>query len=401
MTTDPVHKLKPNDAAEAWIDAELADLETKSLRRRLPVYESVGGVFTFEGEEWLNLASNDYLDLARHPRLKTAAAVAAEQFGAGATASRLVTGTLPLHEELERALAQHKGYPAALLFGSGYMTNAGVIPALVGRHDAVFADRLIHASMIDAVRLSGANLYRFEHNQPDSLETLLRKPRSGRQLILTEAVFSMDGDLAPLKEIATLAAEHEAMLMVDEAHASGVFGPAGAGCVVAEGLTGAVHCCMGTLSKALGGYGGFVAGSGRLRDWLINRARSFIYTTAPPPAVVATAREALRLLDEFPHLGAQLVANARLFREQLQSQGLDTLTSASQIVPILIGDNERALRIAARLREEHIIVGVMRPPTVPPGTTRLRCSLSLAQSPAHLQHAADRIGAICRAEGVV
>lgn len=386
--------------AENWIEKALDDLGARQLRRSLRVVESLGGVFRAEGRCWINLASNDYLDLARNPRVKAAAATAAHRFGAGATASRLVTGTLPLHEQLEQELASHKGYPAALLFGSGYMTNAGVIQALVGRRDAVYADRLIHASMIDAVRLSGATLHRFEHNQPDSLATLLRQPTPGRRLILTEAVFSMDGDLAPLADIAALAGEPEAMLMVDEAHASGVFGPAGAGCVVAAGLTASVHCCMGTLSKALGGYGGFVACSDRMRDWLINRARAFIYTTAPPPPVVAAAREALRLLDERPDLGQRLLHHAHQFRDSLHSQGLDTLTSASQIVPVLIGDNDRALRIAARLREDGVIVGVMRPPTVPPGTTRLRCSLSLAQSQDQLHWAAERIGAACRAEGM-
>lgn len=392
---------KQNETAAAWVDSELATLEEQCLRRSLRVYESTSGVFHSDGKRWVNLASNDYLDMAWHPRLKEAAAMAARRYGVGSTASRLVTGTLTLHEQLEQTLAQHKGYESALLFGSGYMTNAGVIPALVGRHDVVFADRLIHASVLDAVRLSGAKLFRFEHNCAESLKQLLAKDLSGRRLVVTEAVFSMDGDLAPLPEIAAVAAQQGAMLMVDEAHASGVFGPHGAGCVRAAALETTVTCCMGTLSKALGGYGGFVACSRSMRDWLINRARAFIYTTAPPPPVVAAAQEALELLQEHPELGPSLLANAQTFRSTLQELGLDTMTSASQIVPIRIGDNALALRVAERLREEGILVGVMRPPTVPPGTARLRCSLTLAHTPELLDLTARKIADACRAEGVI
>lgn len=387
--------------AEHWITEELEQLQAHDLRRRLSTLPAAGGKFTADGRVTLNFSSNDYLDLARHPTLLEAAIQAARQYGGGATSSRLLTGTLPPHAELERALAAFKGYPAALVFGSGYQANIGLLSALVGRDDTVFADRLAHASIVDGSVLSRARLQRFRHNQTDHLRQLLQSaPSRGRRLVVTESVFSMDGDVARLAELAALAAEFEALLVVDEAHATGVFGPAGSGLIRAQRLEGSVHVSMGTCSKAMGGSGGFVACSVMLRDWLVNRARSFIYSTAPPPFVVAAACAAVRLMEEHPGWGEELLHNAAAFRARLQEAGLDTLRSESQIVPLRVGPNDLALRLAASLREAGILVHAIRPPTVPEGTARLRFSVTRAHTPEDLERAAAAVVAAARALGL-
>jgi glycine C-acetyltransferase/8-amino-7-oxononanoate synthase len=318
---------------------------------------------------------------------------ALDQYGIGATASRLVTGTLPVHEELEARLAKEKGYETALVFGSGHMANAGTIPVLTGKGDLIFADKLVHASMIDACRLSGAKLIRFAHNDLQALEQRLEQfpATNNRRLVITESVFSMDGDIAPLAGIAALAEKHDAMLMVDEAHSTGTFGPNGAGLVRELGLEGSVTVSMGTMSKAMAGYGGFVACSAKLRNLLIQSARAFIYTTAPPPAVIGAALGIMDVLEASPRLGAILQANADYFRSLLHAAGLDTLKSQSQIIPIVIGDNERAVAISRKLREQGIIAAAIRPPTVPVGTARLRLSVTLAHHVDDLEYAAKTI----------
>ncbi len=386
------------DVREGWLAAGLDELAGAGLGRCLRPLPALGGVFESAGRRWLNFSSNDYLGLARQAEVVASARSALDSYGAGATSSRLVAGTLDLHARLEARLAAHKGYPAALVFGSGFLTNLGVIAALAGRDDVVFADRLVHASVVDAVRLAGATLQRFRHNDPEHLRQLLRRQAGrGRRLVVTESVFSMDGDLAPLPALAAIAVEHGAMLMVDEAHATGVFGPGGGGCVAAAGLTAAVNLAMGTLSKALGGYGGFVACSELLSRWLVNRARAFIYTTGLPPASVGAALGALQVLERQPGLGAELLRRAEVFRLRLQAFGLDTGQSASQIVPVLVGDNQRALAVAERLRRQGILVVAIRPPTVPAGTARLRLSVSLAHTSADLEQAAEAIAAAVRA----
>ena len=372
---------------EEWIAAELAVLRQQHLLREAQVRTGTT----------LNFSSNDYLDLTHHPEVITAAERALRDCGAGAGASRLVSGTLPLHEELEARLAQLKGYPASLVFGSGYLTNLGVIPALVGRGDAIFADRLAHASLMDAAILSRAELYRFRHNAADHLDELLNKHGgTGRKLVVTESVFSMDGDLAPLPEIAVAAERYGALLLVDEAHATGVFGPGGSGLIREQKLEPLVTVSMGTLSKALGGYGGFVACSEKLRALLVNRARAFIFTTAPPPAVLGAALGALDVLEKNPGWGADLLRRAAVFRQQLQLFGLDTMQSASQIIPIMVGDNARALALAGRLREQGLLVVAIRPPTVPEGTARLRLSVTRSHSETDLARAAEIIGTAMR-----
>ncbi len=378
---------------EDWIQPILDEARFQGLERTARAYSETGGKIKIDGKEVLNFSSNDYLDLAHHRHVMDCSREALDQYGIGSTASRLVTGTLPIHEELEARLAKEKGYPAALVFGSGYMANAGTIPVLAGRDDTVFADKLVHASMIDACKLSGAKLVRFAHNDVQALEKRLEQfPAAGsRQLIITESVFSMDGDIAPLKEVAALAEKHGAMLMVDEAHSSGTFGPQGAGLVREYGLENSVTVSMGTLSKAFAGYGGFVACSENLRALLINSARAFIYTTAPPPAVIGAALGIMDVLEASPRLGAILQANADYFRSLLHAAGLDTLQSESQIIPIVIGDNDQAVAISQRLRDQGIIAAAIRPPTVPAGSARLRLSVTLAHHVGDLEHAAKLI----------
>jgi 8-amino-7-oxononanoate synthase len=385
---------------ENWIAGEVENLRAAHLERGLFVYSGTGGRIQADGRTLLNFSGNDYLDLARHPRVIEAAATALQEYGAGATASRLVTGTLPLHDELERRLAAFKGYPAALVFGSGYLTNAGVISAVAGPGDLVLADRLAHASLLDAAVLSRARLLRFHHNDPTHVDDLLTQHPARRRLVVTESVFSMDGDLAPLPDLAAVSMKHGAMLMVDEAHATGVFGPGGAGLISEHRLWNSVNLSMGTTSKALGGYGGFLSCSEAMRHWLINRARAFIYSTAPAPAAIGAALGALIVLAKQPGLGADLLSRAALFRNRLAEAGLDTLNSASQIVPLKVGDNAKALSLSQRLREAGILAVAIRPPTVPAGTARLRFSISLAHAPADLEEAADRIIAAARAEGL-
>ena len=378
---------------ENWIQTKLDEAQISGLERTARVYPEAGGKIRVDGKEVLNFSSNDYLDLARHPYVIDCARAALDQYGVGSTASRLVTGTLPIHEELEARLAREKGYEAALVFGTGYMANAGTIPVLAGRGDLIFADKLVHASMIDACRLSDAKLVRFAHNDADALEKRLEQyaDAEGRKLIITESVFSMDGDIAPLQEIAALAEKHNAMLMIDEAHSTGTFGPNGAGLIREHGLEKSVTVSMGTMSKALAGFGGFIACSSSLRRLLVNSARAFIYTTAPPPAVIGAALGTLDVLEATPTLGNILQANADYFRSQLHAAGLDTLQSQSQIIPIVIGDNEKALAISQKLREEGIIAAAIRPPTVPVGSARLRISITLAHHVDDLDRAAKTI----------
>ncbi len=376
-----------------WIQPILNEAKFQGLERTARPYPEAGGKIQIDGNEVLNFSSNDYLDLAHHRHVMDCAREALDQYGIGATASRLVTGTLPIHEQLEARIAKEKGFEAALVFGSGYLANAGTIPVLAGKSDLIFADKLVHASMIDACKLSGAKLVRFTHNDVQALEKRLNQfPATGnRRLIITESVFSMDGDIAPLAEIATLAEKHNAMLMVDEAHSTGTFGPNGAGLVRELGLENAVTVSMGTMSKAMAGYGGFVACSDNLRKLLIQSARAFIYTTAPPPAVIGAALGIMDVLESSPRLGNILQANADYFRSLLHAAKLDTLQSQSQIIPIVIGDNEKAVAFSQKLRKQGIIATAIRPPTVPAGTARLRLSVTLAHHVNDLERAAQQI----------
>ena len=368
-----------------WIDGQLADLEAKGLRRALePVGPAQGPVVEVGGRWLVNLCSNDYLGLASDDRLRRAASDAALRGGAGSGASRLVAGDLPLHGELERALAAFHGTEAALLFNSGYHANAGLPPALVGRGDAVFSDVLNHASIVDGVQLSRAEFVRYRHCDVDELSDLLARSRARRKLVVTDAVFSMDGDAAPLVEIAALCERHGAMLYVDEAHAVGVLGPSGAGLAEALGVKGRVDVEMGTLGKALGSFGAYVAVERRLRDLLLTRARTFVFTTALPPASCGAALAALAIVRGEPERRARLLALCDRVRAGLTRLGFDVSRVVSPIFPVILGSEERALAAAAALRARGYFVRAIRPPTVPAGTSRLRVALSAGLTPAQV-----------------
>jgi len=382
----------------AWAETALRERADRGLLRTLTTRAAVGGV---DGD--INLAGNDYLDLARDPRVCEAAAEAARAWGAGATASRLVTGTLPVHEALEAELAAVTGGESALVFGSGYLANLGVLSALAGRGTPVFCDRLNHASLLDGVRLAGARWQRYRHGDPDHLDALLRKnpgTADAPALVVTDSVFSMDGDVAPLAEIAAVARRHGALLIVDEAHALGVLGPGGAGACAAAGVEADV--ITGGFGKAVGGYGGFAVCGDRLRQYLINHARAFIYTTGLPPASAAAAQTALRLIHEDGgHMGQRVLAVAVGLAERLRTRGFEVPVAQSPILPVHIGDNEQAQAMADTLSESGVICGAMRPPTVPPGTARLRLSITLAHDDAGLlDRAADAFTEAADARGV-
>jgi 8-amino-7-oxononanoate synthase len=373
---------------------ELADLEAQALRRRLQVVEEVlpGGKVRVGGQVLLNLSSNDYLGLAQDPRLIAGAQAAAARWGVGAGASRLVVGHLALHEEVETELAGFKGTEAAVVFSTGYMANLGVIAALLGPGDLIFSDRLNHASIMEGIKLSGAALQRFPHRDLKGLEKALQKTPGGkRRLIITDSVFSVDGDLAPLRELVELKERYGAWLMIDEAHATGVLGPSGAGLAQELRLTDAVEIHMGTFSKALGSLGGYVAGARRLIDYLHNRARSFIYSTALPPPILGAIQAALQIVREEPERRAGLLQKSENFRHGLQTAGFDTLGSETQIVPVLVGKNEPTLKFAAALRQRGLMAVGLRPPTVPPGKARVRFSLSAAHGAEDLARALETI----------
>jgi 8-amino-7-oxononanoate synthase len=378
---------------------ELARLDREALRRRTTAWPTAGGVVSLpDGRTLLNLSSNDYLALARDPAVVSRAGEALARWGAGACASRLMCGTLELHEELEAALADLCGTEAALVFASGFGMNAGLLPALAGRDDVLFLDRLVHASLLDGARLSGATAVRFPHGDVDALEELVRRtPCRGRRVVVCESVYSMDGDVAPLVELAALASRVDAALVVDEAHAIGVFG-AGGGLCRALGVRPDV--VLGTLGKALGSVGGFVACEAACRDYLLNRVRSFVFATALPPPSAGAALGAVERLRAEPALGEALLGRARAFHGLLAERGLRLPAPGTQILPVHVGGNAEALALAARLRGDGLLVTAVRPPTVPAGTARLRLSVTLAHDLPALEAAAETIGRAARDAGV-
>jgi 8-amino-7-oxononanoate synthase len=360
----------------AWIAAELEALAEKGLRRSLdPLGSGQGATVSVGGRRLVNLSSNDYLGLATDPRVVEGACASARAEGAGSGASRLVAGDLPVHGRLEARLAEWSGQEAALLFGSGYHANAGVPPALVGRDDAVFADVLNHASILDGCLLSRAELVRYRHGDVEDLSDLLARTRARRKLVVTDAVFSMDGDAAPLRPIAGLCEHHGAMLYVDEAHAAGVLGPTGAGLAEALGVRDRVDVHMGTLGKALGAAGAYVAGARDLTDLLTSRARTFVFTTALPPAACGAALAALEIVATEPERRARLEALSARMKAGLGALGFDVARVVAPIFPVVLGSEARALAVAAALRARGFLVRAIRPPTVPRGTSRLRVSL--------------------------
>jgi 8-amino-7-oxononanoate synthase len=382
------------------LDQRLAELDSSGLRRRLRIVEGRQGPrVLLDGEPVLVLCSNNYLGLADHPRLRLAAADAALRLGTGAGASRLISGSMSIHIELEARLAQFKAKPAALLFGSGYLANTGAIAALARRGEVVFSDELNHASIIDGCRLAKAETFVYRHADTEHLEWGLRRVAGRAALIVTDGVFSMDGDLAPLPELAVLARRHRCRLMVDEAHATGCVGPGGRGSVAGAGLADEVDLIVGTLGKALGGYGAYVCGSRRLVDLLVNTARPFIFSTALPPPTVAAALAALDLLVERPQRVDRLYANASALRDGLQAEGLETQGS-TQIVPLLVGEADETMALTNRLLELGIFAQGIRPPTVPAGTCRLRLTTMATHRVDELRQAARLIGAAARDIGL-
>lgn len=391
-----------NRQLDAYFGRELASLRERGLFRELRVLPETGGKLSIEGRKVLNFSSNDYLNLANHHQVKVAAIEATERLGCGATASRLMSGHLELHEALETDLARMVASEAALVFGSGFLVNIGVLTAIAGREDEIFADRLSHASLIDGMLLSGAKWHRYRHKDIDHLERLLKKSKTGgRRIIVTDSIFSMDGDIAPLKCLAELAESYKAIMVVDEAHAIGVMGARGGGVCRIKGREIKPEIVIGTLSKALGGYGGFVACSDTMRSFLINRARSFIYSTGLPPACLGGSHMAVSLVESTPQMGQELLARVQRFREFLVEEGFSLPAIESQILSIHIGDNQQAMNLAGSLWEKGIMVSAIRPPTVPAGTARLRVSVTLAHSIDDLQFAAKELAQAARQWGVL
>jgi glycine C-acetyltransferase/8-amino-7-oxononanoate synthase len=383
------------------IAERLEELRGSGLHRRLRTVESAQGPeVLLEGRPVLLLCSNDYLGLAGHPRVREAAAEAAIRWGAGAGASRLISGSMDPHRSLEERLAAFKGYEAALLFGSGYLANCGAIAALARRGEVVFSDELNHASIIDGCRLARAETFVYRHGDLDHLAWGLRGAAGPASLIVTDGLFSMDGDRAPLEGLLQLAREHRCRLMVDEAHATGALGPGGRGTVAAAGLSGEVDLVIGTLGKALGSYGAYVCATEETIEYLLNTARPFIFSTAPPPPTVAAAEEALALLEAGPEMVHRLSVNAAVLREALIAEGLPVGRSQSQIVPVQIGDSEQTMRLSETLLEHGIYAQGIRPPTVPDGTSRLRFTAMSTHDPTALQRAARVLGAASRSLGL-
>lgn len=365
--------------------ATLAQRRAEGLyRRRLSLESAQGPLVRVDGREYLNFCSNDYLGLASHPRVVERFRRAALEYGVGSGASHLVCGHSAPHHELEEALAEFTGRARALLFSSGYMANTGILTSLLRAGDFVFEDRLNHASLLDGGRFSGARFQRFPHNDVSALRRKMELA-DGPSLVVVDGVFSMDGDTAPLAELATLCTEHGAWLMVDDAHGFGVLGERGIGSTEAAGLdAAAVPVLMATLGKALGTAGAFVAGSDVLIEGLIQQARNYIYTTALPPAVAAAATEALSLVKEESWRRQSLARLIRRFRLGAQQLELPVMESGSAIQPLLVGDAVRATRLSEHLQSNGILIGAIRPPTVPAGTSRLRITLSAAHSEAQV-----------------
>jgi 8-amino-7-oxononanoate synthase len=386
----------PTSHPLAWIDAELDRLEQAGLRRTLNTRIGAQGVeIELEGRRLLNYGSNDYLNLAGHPHLIEAALQSMRAEGWGSGASPLITGHNHSHRLLEERLAEFEGTEAAVVFPSGYAANAGTIAALVGSGDVVYCDGKNHASLWDGCRLSRADVRPYPHGDTRRLHELLAKSSDyRRRLIVTDSLFSMDGDLAPLADLADLARQFDAMLMIDEAHATGVFGRRGRGVAEHLGVEERVNVRVGTLSKAIGSVGGFVAGSRALVEWLVNKARPYVFSTASPPATAAAAMAALDIIRDEPKRRESLLTRAQSFREKLVKQGWNVGNSASQIIPLIVGDSAAAVELSSALRERGVFVPAIRPPTVPEGEACLRISLTSG-------HAPEMIAALSRALGEI
>lgn len=377
------------DTVMAFVDQELEALREKGLFRTLRELQGPQQARSvFDGREVINLSSNNYLGLTTHPRLVEAAIRATEQYGAGSGSVRTIAGTMTLHEELEEKLAAFKHTEAALVFQSGFTCNSGIIPVLVEQGDAILSDELNHASIIDGIRLTRAERKIWAHADLDALETALQETQAARRrLIITDGVFSMDGDVANLPGIVDLAERYGAMVYVDDAHASGVFGRNGRGTIDHFNLHGRVHVQVGTLSKAIGALGGYVASTHGLRDLLIQRGRPFLFSTSHPPSVTASCIVALDVLQEEPQLIDRLWDNTRYFKEGLQRLGLNIGASQSPITPVIAGEGRKATRLSDRLFEEGVFAQAIGYPTVPDAKSRVRTIVTATHTRTDLDQA--------------
>jgi glycine C-acetyltransferase/8-amino-7-oxononanoate synthase len=380
----------------------LEELRERGLYRQLRLIEGPQGPsVTLDGRPVLLLCSNNYLGLADRSEVREAAAEAALSWGAGSGASRLISGNMEPHRQLEQRLAAFKGYESALLFGSGYLANTGVIAALAGRGEVVFSDELNHASIVDGCRLSRAETFVYRHGDLEHLAWALYHQRGKPALIVTDGVFSMDGDVTPLPELLELARRHGARLMVDEAHATGAVGPGGRGSVAAAGLSGEVDVVVGTLGKALGSYGAYVCAGKETVDFLLNTARSFIFSTAPPPPALGAALAALELLEAEPELVTRLQTNAQTLRRALAGEGLTAGNSQTQVVPIPVGEAGATMELCEEALRRRVFAQGIRPPTVPESSCRLRCTVMATHKAEELVWAARQIAAAGREVGLL
>jgi 8-amino-7-oxononanoate synthase len=382
------------------IEARLGELSSLGLRRRTRLVSGPQGArVLLDGRPVLLLCSNNYLGLADHPRVREAAADAAMRWGVGAGASRLVSGTMTIHRRLEQRLADFKRRERALLFGSGYLANTGIVAALARPGDVIFSDALNHASIVDGCRLSRAEVFVYDHCDVEHLRWGIERAEGRGALIVTDSVFSMDGDIAPLAEIAEIATRFGLRTVVDEAHGTGAVGPGGRGAVAAAGLEDEIDVIVGTLGKALGSYGAFAACDDSMARYLTNAARTFIFSTALPPPVVAGALAALDLLASEPRRVQRLATNADTLRDALAAEGLEAGDSATQIVPLVIGDAAQAVAVSEAALERGVFAQAIRPPTVPEHTSRLRLAVMATHRERELREAAQTIAAAARTVG--
>ncbi|MCA9945795.1 MAG: glycine C-acetyltransferase [Ardenticatenaceae bacterium] len=391
------------DKAIAWIDDEIAALKEAGLFNRIRTIESpMDGRVTIDGRSLLNFCANNYLGLANHPRLRTAVKEAVEQYGVGPGAVRTIAGTMSLHIQLEEKLATFKRAEACITLQSGFTANLATIPALVGRGDIIFSDELNHASIIDGSRLSRATIVRYAHNNVDDLrQKIAETTEYGRRLIVTDGVFSMDGDIAPLDKICEVAEEHDILLMVDDAHGEGVLGEGGRGIVDHFGLHGRVDVEVGTLSKAFGVMGGLVAGKQAIIDWLRQRGRPFLFSSALTVPDTAACLAAVELLQESTELVDRLWSNAALFKKEMQAMGFNTGVTQTPIVPVMLGEATLAQKFSQRLFEEGVFAMAIGYPTVPQGKARIRVMNSAAHSHDDLEIALDVFGRVGKELGVI
>ncbi len=387
----------------AFLEQEIQELKDQGLYFRVRVLQGEqAAVALIDGKQVVNLASNNYLGLTTHPRLREAAIKAIRDYGVGSGAVRTIIGTMTLHERLEEKLAQFKRTDAAIVFQSGFTANTGVIPAVMGEGDVIISDELNHASIIDGCRLTRAVRKVYRHKDTGELQQRLEESRDARRvMVVTDGVFSMDGDIAPLPSIVELSEKYGAVVMVDDAHASGVLGKNGRGSVDHFGLHGRVHIQVGTLSKAIGALGGYIAGSRSLRDWLIQRGRPYLFSTSHPPAVAASCIAALELLEQEPHLIDRLWENTRYFKAELARLGFDTGGSETPITPVIVGESAKALRMSARLFDEGVFAQAIVYPTVTRDRARIRTIVTAAHTREKLDQALEAFAQVGKELAVI